>query len=218
MKNQIPYVNIHTHHVSDVNEIAIRNLQPSAYVKDSFCSVGIHPWYIQEDNLEEDMSFLRAIVSEKNVLAIGECGLDMLIETELLVQEKVFVEQVKIAESVQKPLIIHCVKAFNSLIRIKKECKVSVPMIVHGYNNNPQIAEQLLKNGFYFSFGRALLKPESNAAKVMVDIPMDKLFLETDDAAIGIKTIFEKAAELKNISVAEMKERMMFNIKKMFVI
>jgi TatD DNase family protein len=190
MENKIPYTNIHTHHVSTANEISIRNLQPSTYVKDVLCSVGIHPWYIQENTIETDMNLLSTIAAEKNVLAIGECGLDMLIETAFAVQEKVFIEQIKIAEAIQKPLIIHCVKAFDSLIRIKKEYKVSVPMIVHGYNNNPQIAKQLLKNGFYFSFGKALLKSESNASKVMVELPMDKLFLETDDAAILKKCLW----------------------------
>ena len=165
MKEQTPYINIHTHQIFGKDELFIINLSPERYVDSGYCSVGIHPWYINFSSLEKDLVKLGSLASEKNVLAVGECGLDRLIDVPLDKQEVVFKEQLYIAEQVQKPVIIHCVKAFDSLIRIKKECKITVPLIVHGYNNNQQILLELLKNGFYISFGKALLQEGSNASK-----------------------------------------------------
>ncbi|MFY9311093.1 MAG: TatD family hydrolase [Bacteroidia bacterium] len=217
MKEQIPYINIHTHHIFGKDELFIINLSPERYVDGGYCSVGIHPWYINFDSLEKDLLKLGVLASQKNVLAIGECGLDRLIELPLDKQEAVFKAQLIIAEQVQKPVIIHCVKAFDSLIRIKKECKISVPLIVHGYNNNQQIMLELLKNGFYISFGKALLESKSNASKLISTLSIEKLFLETDDADVAIKTIFEKAAELRNMHVNRLKEKVFINFKNTFI-
>lgn len=216
MKEQTPYINIHTHHIFREDEVFILNLSPQRYVDAVYCSVGIHPWHIHFNSLENDLTKLKSIASKPNVLAIGECGLDRLIDVSLEQQDVIFKAQLKIAEEVQKPVIIHCVKAFDSLIRIKKECNISVPLIVHGYNNNQQIMLELLKNGFYISFGKALLIEGSNASKLLSTVAIEKLFLETDDADIAIKTIFEKAAELKDMKVSKLKEKIFLNFKLVF--
>lgn len=218
MKEQVPYINIHTHNIFGKEGLFILNLSSERYVDGTYCSVGIHPWYINLNTVERDLAKLKSLASKTNVLAIGECGLDKLIDVSLEQQEVIFKEQLNIAEYVQKPVIVHCVKAFDSLIRIKKECKVSVPLIVHGYNNNRQIMLELLKNGFYISFGKALLQNESNASKLISTVAVEKLFLETDDADVAIKTIFEKAAELKSVHVNKLKEKVFLNFKQLFKI
>lgn len=216
MKEQIPYINIHTHTIFDKDGMFVLNLSLEQFVDGTLCSVGIHPWHINFNSLQRDLDKLKSIASKKNVLAIGECGLDRLIDVELERQEVVFKEQLIIAEQVQKPVIIHCVKAFDSLIRIKKECAISVPLIVHGYNNNQQILLELLKNGFHISFGKALLQEGSNASKLIATVAIDKLFLETDDADVPIKTIFEKVAALKGMKVNKLKEKIFLNFKQLF--
>jgi TatD DNase family protein len=216
MKEQTPYINIHTHNIFDKDGLFILNLSPERFVDSVYCSVGIHPWHIHFNSLENDLEKLKSIASKPNVLAIGECGLDRLIDVSLEQQEVIFRSQLMIAEEVQKPVVIHCVKAFDSLIRIKKECEISVPLIVHGYNNNQQIMLELLKNGFYISFGKALLKEGSNASKLIATVAIDKLFLETDDADIAIKTIFEKTAELKDMKESKLKEKIFLNFKQVF--
>lgn len=218
MKEQVPYINIHTHRIFGKDELFILNLSPERYVDGGYCSVGIHPWYINFNTLEKDLDKLRLSALKANVLAIGECGLDRLIEVPLDKQEVIFKEQLYIAEQLRKPVIIHCVKAFDDLIRIKKECKISIPLIVHGYNNNNQIMLGLVKNGFYISFGKALLQNGSNAAKLMPALSIEKLFLETDDADESIKIIFEKAAELKGMNVDKLKEKVFVNFKQLFKI
>ncbi|MGB3946914.1 MAG: TatD family hydrolase [Bacteroidia bacterium] len=216
MKEQVPYINIHTHHIFDKEGVFVLNLSPEQFVDGTLCSVGVHPWHINLISVENDLKKLQSIATKKSVLAIGECGLDGLIDMSLVQQELVFKAQLMIAEHIQKPVIIHCVKAFDSLIRIKKELKLTVPLVVHGYNNNQQILLELLKNGFYISFGKALLIEGSNASKLFSTIAIDKLFLETDDSDVSIKAIFDKAAELKGMKVNKLKEKIFLNFKQVF--
>jgi TatD DNase family protein len=217
MDPAIPYTNIHSHIATAADEISIYNA-PDNFTENSnrFISIGLHPWNIDTINVSDRIELIRKCASAKNVLAIGECGLDKLIHTDLKIQEELFKQQILIAETVKKPMIIHCVKSFDTLIRIKKEMKVTVPMIIHGYNNNKQIAEQLSANNFYFSFGKALLKTGSNASKILPGIPEDKLFFETDDEDIPVKSIFEKAAGHRQTDVLQLKEIVYNNFKHIF--
>lgn len=214
------FVNIHTHSKSiNSTELEIINIDNVIEFDASnhYCSIGIHPWKINKSTYEEELNILKKISSQKNIAAIGECGLDKLTKTDLLIQEFIFKTQISIAESVQKPLIIHCVKAFDELIRIKKKMSISVPIIVHAYNNNKQILAQLLKNGFYISLGKALLKSNSNASKIISLIPPERLFLETDDADLPIKTIFDSAAKYLNQDLEVLKQQIYNNYKKVFI-
>ncbi len=217
MKNKNSYINIHSHQ-SNSELFTIYNLGAnfSEIKNHNALSIGIHPWHIDEEKTEEQLELLKKYSSEKNVLAIGECGLDKMIETNLKSQEIIFKQQILIAEQVKKPLIIHCVKAFDDLIRIKKEMKIAVPMIIHGFNNNKQIAEQLIKNDFYFSFGKALLKNDSNASNLISYIPKEKIFLETDNSNFTIQEIYNIAAQLMNIELEKLKEIIFNNYKTIF--
>jgi TatD DNase family protein len=216
--NNIPFINIHTHAFAEPNILCIKNSAKNfnSLPTSEFISIGIHPWYINEKSLNEEIDIIQKNARNKNVLAIGECGLDKLATTELSIQEHIFKAQLEIAAQVQKPLIVHCVKAFDSLVRIKKEMNVHVPMIVHGFNNNEQIAKELIKNGFYLSFGKALLQENSNASKAIKLVPIDSIFLETDDADISIKSIFEAASKLLIIEEGLLVQHIYSNFKRVF--
>ncbi len=210
-----PYINIHTHHHSDEEDvISLLNItdDPLLAHHNKWVSIGIHPW--QNNNIS--IETIKKFASNKDVIAIGECGLDKMIDIDLKIQEEIFVQQLKIAALEKKPVIIHCVKAFNDLIRIKRENKITVPMLVHGFNNNEQIAKELITNGFYLSFGKALLIKGSNASKIIKQLPLNQIFLETDDADISIKRIFECAAVILTINEDELKKLIYKNFKKVF--
>jgi len=212
------YTNIHSHHSAESRVVSIKNIHSlkTTLSQPEYISIGIHPWYINEKKLNEEIDIIQKNAQNKNVLAIGECGLDKLIDTELSIQENIFKAQLEIAQQVQKPIIVHCVKAFDSLVRIKKAMNVNVPMIVHGFNNNEQIAKELIKNGFYLSFGKALLQENSNATKAIQLSSIDSIFLETDDADISIKAIFEVASKLLNIEEPLLVQHIYSNFKKVF--
>lgn len=218
MNNSIHYINIHSHHLGADGNITITNTHQffERIIDSNIYSIGLHPWYLNTNTLNEDMSSLEKHAAMNNVIAIGECGLDKLCQTGWEVQKIAFIQQIQIAEKLKKPMIIHCVKAFNELIETKKELKVKTPMIVHGYNNNKHIAEQLLQHGFYYSFGKALLKADSNASTLIGTIPKERIFLETDDADISIKTIFDAAASRLQMNEDELKAIIYNNFKTVF--
>ena len=120
-----------------------------------------------------------------------------------------------LAEKHQKPVIIHCVAAFQELIAIKKNRNVSVPMIVHGFSKNELVAKELLANGFYLSFGKWLiLNPELEV--VFQSVPNDRFFLETDTIAKEIQEVYALAAKYKNIEINSLEEIILKNYNTVF--
>jgi TatD DNase family protein len=179
-----------------IQEIGDINVPDSQWI-----SVGVHPWYAHSTQWRTQLAQVATLASHPQVVALGECGLDKLMGPPFEVQLPVFEAQVQLAESLQKPIIIHCVKAFGELLAWKKRSSVSVPMVLHGFNNKPEVAAQLLQHGFYVSLGAALLKNDSNAQKTLKIIPLERLFLENDAQQIPIEEIYEKAAALLNIEL-----------------
>lgn len=210
------FINTHTHSQLYDAKLELVNLGMGSTDKPNHYSYGIHPWYIEKDTYEDQLRELKIMVHEKRCLAIGECGLDKLSKVDFELQEEVFVEQIKIANYIQKPLIVHCVKAFNELINCLNLNDNTVPVIVHGFNNNENIARILVNEGLYFSFGKALLGYESNAAKAIKNVGRKNFFLETDDADISIKYIYKKASELLGIDEEIIKQQLQGNFEKVF--
>lgn len=193
------FINIHTHAQIYDAQIELVNLFIPKNERTNYYSVGIHPWHIHE-KYENDLLRIREVSNEKRCLAIGECGLDKLSKVPFELQEEIFIEHIKLANEVKKPLIIHCVKAFNELINCLNLNDNAVPVIIHGFNNNENIARILTNEGYYFSFGKALLGYESNAAKAIKAVGRKRFFLETDDADLSIKYIYLKAGELLGVN------------------
>lgn len=215
----VPFLNIHTHEARQQDGvIAIQSLSLTestflAMPKTKPISVGIHPWYGYLEELPKNMKYLNVLAKQHNVKLIGECGLDKLKGEEITRQLQMLEAQMKLAEELNKPLILHCVKAFDELIALKKKLKPSVPMMIHGFNKKHEMAQQLMAQGFYLSFGAAVLTSDEIASVLKeIDQPF---FLETDDSDIDIVTIYERVAEIKKISVDELKDVIFANWKKL---
>ncbi|TVQ93969.1 MAG: TatD family deoxyribonuclease [Bacteroidetes bacterium] len=221
---KFPFINIHTHKPCAEHALCISNLFTDDFYKGNkkisgFFSVGIHPWYIKDEKtLEKQLSLLKEIVSHSNCLAIGEAGLDKLTETDWDLQYKAFIEQIRISEKSGKPMIIHCVKAWDEILKLRKQSKTTFPWIIHGFNSSEQMARQLLDAGCFLSFGKMIMKPDSKAAKVLKYLKPDEFFLETDDEDITIGEIYNKTAELRNISIDELKKQLSGNFERLFKI
>ena len=200
------FFNLHTHQSSiQVDVLELVNQYPQEFdASIPNYSIGIHPWHIVEDKIDEDLSIIESKLKDEKCLAIGECGLDKRIEYPIALQQMVFEKQLALAEKYRKPVVIHCVAAFQEVIATKKKMAISVPMIIHGFSKNKETAEQLIANGFYISFGKYLLRnPELEL--VFKSIPKEHLFLETDTIEEGIAAVYELAAKYKNIEIGEMK-------------
>lgn len=216
------FLNFHTHNFQpkldekSIYNLLIQNAKEFDSLQNDWISVGIPPWYADAENWESQLRLVEKMAVHEKVLAIGECGLDRLISLPLDKQLMIFEIQVKIAECVQKPVIIHCVRAFNELLQWKKQTKNTVPLIVHGFNNKPEIARQLVAHGFYFSLGVALLQTNSNAVKVLKIIPLTRLFLENDDKDILIESVYEAAAIHLEMTVSTLKTQIWANFAAVF--
>ena len=211
------FFNFHTHQFTNQPDILeLVNQYPQEFnAAIPFYSVGIHPWYIAEDRIDADLKIIEEKLQTENCLAIGECGLDKRIEVPLYQQIIVFKKQLALAEKYKKPVVIHCVAAFQEVIAIKKEMKISVPMIIHGFSKNIQIANQLIAAGFYLSFGKYLLRnPELKT--VFMQIPDDRFFLETDTVEESIKQVYNLAADYKKLDIKELQQIISSNFKEVF--
>lgn len=212
------YYNFHTHKATNEFDIfELVNQYPQEFdISISNYSIGIHPWYIVENRVEEDLKIIEKILSEKNCLAIGECGLDKRIEIPFDLQEEVFKKQLALAEKFNKPVVIHCVASFQELIKMKNELKVSVPMIIHGFSKKQELAKQLLDNGFYLSFGKYLLRnPELES--VFKSIPNDRFLLETDTVEEKIQDVYEVASKYKSLEINNLKDIVETNFRSIFL-
>ncbi len=211
------FINLHTH--SSTNEASVYevvNQYPWEFQESiPNYSIGIHPWYIDEDRIEKDLACIEEKLASINCIALGECGLDKRIEIPLEKQLEVFKDQLALVQKTNKPVILHCVAAYQEVIAVKKEMNVQNPMIIHGFSKNEQVAQSLLDNGFYLSFGKYLLRnPELET--VFQKVPMDRFFLETDTIEETIAQVYEKASEMKNIPINELKQIVKNNFEATF--
>lgn len=196
------FYNLHTHKSTNLTDVLeIVNQYPNEFdASVQFFSIGIHPWYINVERVEEHLLVIEEKLQLDNCLAIGECGLDKRIEIPLEIQIEVFEKQLVLAKKYKKPVILHCVSAYQEVIEIKKRMKIDVPMVIHGFSKNEQVAKSLLDNGFYLSFGKYLLRnPE--LASVFEQVPNHQFLLETDTIEETIYDVYEKASSIKKINM-----------------
>jgi len=216
------FLDLHTHKAAEQQGVvSIQSLSLTSDIflampKKKSISVGLHPWFAKLDALEMQMRYLDVLARQANVKLIGECGLDKLRGENVNNQLLILTEQIRLAERLNKPLILHCVKCFSELIALKDQLQVKVPMIIHGFNKNEALGKQLLSKGFLLSFGTAILKNEAGAAKLIQET--DNFFLETDDSDIAIQEVYVAAANLKKCTVDELKACIFANWKKLNLI
>ncbi len=215
------FINLHTHADDHhqvqcgVFNIFAKNMNCTFHA-DCFYSIGIHPWHVKEETFKAELLNIRQVLKRANCIAIGECGLDKSIAFDMALQRKVFLLQIELSEEFKKPMIIHCVRAYNDLIQIRKELKPKMAWIIHGFNSSEKIAGELLKYYCYLSFGMILFSKFSRVPQFFHSIPNNKIFLETDEAEKTIDSVYLFAAQMKNIEVSELKSQISKNFTSLF--
>ena len=215
-----PFVDIHTHNAkTDDDLIQIVNLDLELPCPEQGCySYGIHPWALDDADfqLEEAFAILEERLQFPNVIALGEAGLDKMHKESFDQQITVFERQIDLSEALQKPMILHDVKSHNEIIALRKKHKAQQPWILHGFNGTEQDIQQLTGQGLYLSVGKSLLHSERKIAKSLKKIPLEMLFLETDNAEIDIETIYEAAAKLLEMDINALRAQIFSNFAKLF--
>ncbi|MCA5006770.1 TatD family hydrolase [Sphingobacterium bovistauri] len=211
----LPYIDIHTHQLQeDLNAFQLLNcIIGREQFSSEVCSVGIHPWYVNKD-VEAQFDLLKSHASAKNVLAIGECGLDKITETNWDVQIEIFERQIQLANELQKPLIIHSVRTYQDIFAVLKTQKVVVPVIFHGFNKNIELAYSILNRGYYISFGTSIL--QGNQDILLQSIDLDKIFFETDNKSTNVVDIYSYFCTVRKISLSDLQEQIVKNFENVF--
>ncbi|MEJ5054638.1 TatD family hydrolase [Sphingobacterium sp. MYb382] len=212
----VPLVNIHTHHIKEntAAEFSLPNIIVSKnYLITQPCSLGIHPWYI-DTAYEAQLDVLYEHGRKTQVLAIGECGLDKLCDTEWHMQVLLFERQIALANQLKKPLIIHCVRAYQECLQLLRQHKVSVPVMFHGFEKNVALAQQIVREGYYLSMGTALLHGKKD--ELVHELPLDRIFLETDNQSCKIESIYDYVATTKNMERSELAQQLYSNFTQVF--
>lgn len=213
------YINFHCHNaIQQQNVIAVQSLSVDEFDITKgykYTTVGIHPWNTNLDEASEKLNKVRNICGEQNVIGIGEIGLDRLKGAPLKEQEIIFEEQIKIALEFNKPIIIHCVRAWNELLVITSKYP-TLKKAVHGFRQKPEIARQLVDKGFYISFGVHLIDSASELSEVLRLVPTSRMFLETDTSEIPIKEVYMAACRILNVSLEQLASQIRTNFEEFY--
>jgi TatD DNase family protein len=210
------YIDFHTHRkkydrVSDVIEIISWDYN-SSEEKPQFFTISVHPWCIKHSFGALDLDRISNFLNQTNCLGLGEVGLDKIKGPDLNTQWKVLTQVLEIPST--KPLIIHCVKTFEEIIKLKSNTANDRNWCIHGFNKSPELAEQLISNGFYLSVGKNAIqtKPE-----LFDHIPLERLFLETDDdETTTITDIYDQVSKIKRIHIDQLIQQIAANASKFY--
>ncbi len=205
------YIDIHSHHKS--NEEGVFRIynhflnEQDEELSSKAISAGLHPWHIKDfDCLDSLAIILENSIYKDSVMLVGETGLDKIIPTPLEQQLDVFKQHIFQSEKFSKPLIIHCVKAYRELVEVRQRIKPKQEWIIHGFNSSPQLAQELVRMGFYLSVGESLLQRPEKSRNILKNIPLSRLFLETDENKKSIQILYAEVAQIYKIEVEELKE------------
>jgi len=214
------YIDFHTHRPTTYKEdvIAITCIAPSEgnTSHDQFFTAGIHPWHANIKSIDNDVGKLMNLTSNRMFIGVGEIGLDTLKGPRLEEQVDVFVKQVDFAVNNSKPIVIHCVKAWDELLSAVKEVPKHMPMAIHGFNGSAQLAMQLVEKGFHLSVGGLLLDSKSKVSQALSIIPISRLFVETDSSSVDIKRLYQAASDKLSITMEDLQIQIVKNFTEFF--
>lgn len=180
-------LDFHTHHLHAADALISVSPTDFAPVPGKCYAVGIRPWRT-EDDVEAQMQALAEAAQNDQVKAIGETGLDSLRGAPLDVQMRLFERHIALAEVLDKPLVIHCVRTSQQVLKAWSESRKCVAWAIHGFRGNARVVAPLVKAGFYISFG------ERFNADALRAVPLDRLLAETDESTMPIGQIISQLA------------------------
>lgn len=149
---------------------------------DIFIALGFHPYFLSNYDLSDLEKLAQHLAKRPRAcVAVGECGLDFMIDVPAALQESFLLAQIELASQYQLPLILHCRKAHNRLLQLLKQTRFSYGGVLHGFTGSYQQAMQFVELGFKIGVGGSITYPRANKTRsAMAQLPLDALVLETD--------------------------------------
>lgn len=195
-----------------------------------YAAVGIHP-HEAKDAREESYIRLAELAQTEKVVAIGEIGLDYYYDlSERSVQQKILVRQLDLARQLDMPFIIHDRDAHHDIMSIIKKEAVGLHGVFHCFSGSLEMAQELLKMGFYLSFGGPVTFKNANKVKnVVKNIPLERMFVETDSPYLTphphrgtrnepsyVRLVAEEISRLKDVELPVLADRTTENVRNFF--
>lgn len=201
-----------------------------------YFATGLHPCWLQGNitldakQLDALKNALRQQAQSAQCIAIGECGLDQYIDGDAALQEAVLASHLEIAQECGKPVILHCRRAHNALLRWLKKNPLKQGGILHAYSGSREQAEQYWQMGFYLGIGGTISYERANKTRTAVkELPLEALVLETDapdmplyghqgkrNTPLHILDVARILADLRNQPFEQIARQTTFNAKKLF--
>jgi len=196
-----------------------------------YASVGWHP-VDAIDMTEDDLIWLEEIAAHPKVVALGEMGLDYHWDkSPKEIQKEVFRKQIRLAKKIKMPIIIHNRDATQDIIQIlQEENAEEVGGIMHCFSGSAEVAKQCLDLNFYISLGGPVtFKNAKKPKEVAIQVPLDRLLIETDCPYLAphpyrgkrnepsyVRLVAEQIADLKGMNLEEVVDITTANAKKVF--
>lgn len=217
------YIDIHTHALIEQQDtISIYNRSSSsqdrAYHSHSLFSLSLHPWNLPA-SWEEAQAFLEHYLSHPHCVALGEIGLDKKQSENWASQVSFFEKAVQFACAQKvKVIILHSVKAHQDCLKILKDQRFEGAIIFHDYHGSWEQTSQLLERPqVYLSLGALLGRPQSKLQGKLASIPLERLFLETDDSCRSIVQRYEDFCALSGHDIMTVRTSCFNNYQKLFL-
>lgn len=216
-------VDVHTHNPTgknDIIEIVNMSLTQIDHTPTYF-NFGIHPWDIKNNfEVAKELKKLERKIKEQPPIAMGETGLDRTIDTPMDLQKEVFLGHIELAIKYNIDVIVlHCVKAYSDILEAIKNANFTGNFILHDYNGNQQQTQELLKGPFYFSYSRALYNEKMKGHESLKEIPLDRLFLETDDQKDhSIQDNYQRLSAILKVNLQSLEQQVFSNFQQCFKI
>lgn len=185
-------IDIHTHRATEA--VTIR-------------AVGVHPWHAAECSLPSAEAIEAAD-------AVGEIGLDKACGVDFEMQRALFVKQLELAERFEKPVVLHCVRAFEEVMTLLERYTLRA-VLFHGFIGSREQASRAVKKGYYLSFG-ARTEGSNKTIEALRETPLERLFVETDEADTTIEAMYLTIARLRGTEVEELEAATAENYKRIF--
>lgn len=194
------------------------------YPANCFAMMGLHPCSVNE-KVEQELATIQRLLFTEKYVAVGEIGIDLYWDKTFVEQQKqAFRTQINWAIELKLPISIHCRNAFDEIYEIMCEfCEPNkdnaLKGIFHCFSGNTEQAKKVIELGFFLGIGGVLTFKNSGLDKVLKEIELEKIVLETDSPYLApvphrgkrnessyIRIIAEKVAEIKNCSLQHVAE------------
>lgn len=215
--------------VNSKKAIELASIFPQVY-----CAIGVHPSDVMELDIEEAIKELKTLYkTSSKIKAIGEIGLDkywVKDEDVIAKQKEFFIRQIKLANELKLPIIIHDRDAHEETLNILKEHKPLYGGVMHCFSGSVEYLKEILKLGLYIGLdGPVTYKNAITPKEVAAAIPLDKLLVETDSPYLTptpnrgkinyphyVKFVIDEISRIKSINSREIEIAAYENGKKLF--